>query len=180
MMDEQLKVVDLSPGGWVTKYGRPRAGWGCVLGHQKTRKTISGSASSKSEFRMELLGLVNGLKQIKYPCIVVVHTATEYLLQCIGELLRPRCKYTFPKEVHSGRAKNADLWREFEALSEIHCIQTSWVPTRSKDPGSYAGRSSARHAALHGPTRESKPAITNSASMAPQLNSHAPCQPSSP
>jgi len=168
--------VNLSPGGWVTKYSRPRAGWACVLSYKNCQKTIEGPGSGKSEFRMELLGLVNGLRQLKRPCTVVLHTATEYLRQCVNELLRPRCKNTFPGDVWSGRAKNFDLWREFEEVRRNHRIRTNWVPTRSKHKGSYAARNSARHGALHGSRSESAPTITSIASMTPQLNSEAPPQ----
>ena len=126
------KRVDLSAGGAVRKYGRRGAGWGCVLRYKRKVRVIDGSAVSKSEFRMELLGIVNGLKQLKYPCAVKLHTATEYLLHAAGQLLRPRTSYLFVGAVHDGTAKNADLWREFQELSKQHWITTCWVPARSR------------------------------------------------
>ena len=107
---EEIPDVDLSPGGWVIESREPGAGWACVLRCKERRKSSYGPARSRSEIRMELLGIVNRLKNLKQPCHVTIHTATEYLCDCINQLLRPRARYSFPGKVLSGKAKNADLW----------------------------------------------------------------------
>lgn len=88
--------------------------------------------------------LVNGLKRLKYPCLVNVHNATEGLLHCASQLLRPRTEYLFVTEVHRGTAKNADLWQEFQELSKIHWITMCWVEVRSHHMDSREARYSAR------------------------------------
>jgi ribonuclease HI len=92
---EPTKTIDLSPGGAVREYRPAGAGWGCVLRYEKKSKLFSGAAKSKSEFRMELLGIVIGLKHLKCPCIVNLHIATERLIHCADQLLRPRKECMF-------------------------------------------------------------------------------------
>jgi len=146
---EEIPDVNLSPGGWVIESREPRAGWACVLRYKEHRKSLYGPARSRSEIRMEILGIVNGLKNLKRPSHVTVQTATDYIYDCIYQLLRPRARYSFPGEVHSGKAKNADLWQEFEVLCKPHVIEPGWVPARCHYKDSEAARYEARSAAKY-------------------------------
>ena len=128
LIDQTSKEVDLSPGGCGDKFG---SGWACVLSFRGRSKIIRGTASSRSEFRLQLLAVVNGLKQLKYPCIVKLHTRSEYLLECCGQVIarkRSHPSSSFVARVHQQKAKNWDLWQEFEQLSKIHCIRLCPVP----------------------------------------------------
>jgi ribonuclease HI len=140
------KTVDVTPRGCIRQY-RPTAGWGCVLRYGSYIKSINGSAVSKSERRMELLALLNGLKQLKYPCQVKLYTGTEYISDCATQLIRRRRSSVFLATVQAGTAKNADLWREFQTLTQKHHIMVIWVAVRSRHADDSAARSAARWAA---------------------------------
>jgi ribonuclease HI len=141
------KVVDLTARGYVGKYGCPSAGWACILRHEKHAKCISGTELSKSEYRMELLAILNGLKRLKYPCRVRLHSGSEYICSSANQLIRRRRSSVFVSAVGAGTAKNADLWREFQALMATHWITIVWVRARSRDADDPSARTAARWAA---------------------------------
>jgi ribonuclease HI len=141
------KRVDLTARGYVRGGGRPGAGWACILRHDKHRKCLTGSAASRSEWRMEVLALVSGLKALKYACEVNLHTGTHYVSDSASELIRGRRSSQFVASVAAGTANNSDLWREFRLLAEQHRITVVWVGARSRHPDDSAARMAARWAA---------------------------------
>ena len=140
------KEVQLAAGGWVRNSRRSGAGWACILRYANTPKWLTGRCESKSEIRMELMGIVAGLKQLKRPCLVAIATAASYLFESAGQLRRPRKCYGFVNDVRTGTAKNADLWKEFEQLCKTHAVHMCWVPARSRHIDSHAARHAARNA----------------------------------
>jgi len=89
------------------------------------KNIISGSAPSRSAYRMHLLAAVSGLRQLKLPCVVTIHTPEDYLLECGKQIV---CWNHFTRlkiAVRAGKAKNADLWEEFQRLNETHHIVLS-------------------------------------------------------
>jgi ribonuclease HI len=145
--DFPTKEVMLAGGAWVKKYGRPSAGWACILKYRDKHKTLTGSVASTSENRLELMGIVNGLKQLKFPCVVKIQTANSYLYDCARQLARPRSSYQFVKYVDLGMGKNVDLWRDFRELAKTNLIRMEWVQARSKNKTASTARYLARCAA---------------------------------
>ena len=115
--------VDLFPYGCVLRTHPVAAGWACVLRHYDHVKIMSGSDPSRSSYRMHLVAAIGGLRQLKWPCIVDMYAQEEYLLECGRELVSPDQFNRFNIAVRTGKAKNADLWREFHRLNEIHWIR---------------------------------------------------------
>src|SRR3982750_2324003 len=66
--------------------GRFHSAWGCVLTYKTRKKSLQGDASPTSAVRMELTGIVRGLKQLKCPCAVTVHTCSEYIADTAHKL----------------------------------------------------------------------------------------------
>jgi ribonuclease HI len=146
--ESTMKEVELAGGAWVSKYGRPRSGWGCLLESQGRRKRFGEKLSTRSENRLELAGIVAGLRELKYPCRVRVTTANSYLYDCGKELLKRRSSTLFVAGVMDGTVKNSDLWKEFRALGKIHVIEMAWVSARSRHNPCVSARSEAQNAAL--------------------------------
>src|SRR5438552_2579849 len=100
------KYVEMSALGRVYRRGHGNAHWSCQLRYgQYNCKDLSVEVPSHSERRLELLGIIAGLKALKYPCQVEVKTATDYIFDCGGRLLRPKSRDLFVGEVHRGTAK---------------------------------------------------------------------------
>jgi ribonuclease HI len=139
------KWVSLSPGGYSRQcQGRWNGAWAWVLRCGDHEKRASGSVVSKSEYRMELTATINALKCLKFPCHVEIFTACEYLSNHARRLLQPKRSDEFVREVWYGKAKNADLWKDFQELSRTHRIEICWVGFRSNHRDSSAARGAAR------------------------------------
>ena len=149
-MSAATKEVQLYARGHVSKYGRHEGSWSCHLQYGRYNcGYLSGDDPSHSKKRMQLLGIIAGLKALKYPCTVEVKTADDYILDCGWRLLRPKSTDLFVRGVHNGSAKNADLWRQIEELKKIrHITITAGTATALRREVT-----SAEYWAAHGPVR---------------------------
>ncbi|HWY76781.1 MAG TPA: ribonuclease HI [Verrucomicrobiae bacterium] len=101
-------------------------GWGAVLQHGEHRKEISGSEPATTNNRMELTAAIEALRALKEPCIVNLHTDSEYLRSGITSWVRGW-------KAHGWRTKdrkpvmNIDLWRKLDELCSIHRVNWHWV-----------------------------------------------------
>ena len=148
LMSAPTKEVRLYARGRVPRHGHRGGNWSCSLLYGRyTYKSLSGDDPSHTAWRMELVGIIAGLKALKYPCIVEVKTANEYIVDCGDRLLRPKSSDPFVGRVHRGSAKNADLWQQIEEMNEVHQIRiTSGTATALRGEVE-----SARYWAAHGP-----------------------------
>jgi ribonuclease HI len=153
-MSAPTKEVQLYARGRVSRHGHTDGHWSCHLqfGRYHCRQ-LSGDVPSHSPHRMELMGIIAGLKALKYPCLVQLKTANEYISDCGERLLHPKSSDLFVGAVHRGTAKNADLWQQIKEMNKIHRIRiTAGTATALRREVE-----SARYWAAHGPfiqTRE--------------------------
>ena len=96
-------------------------GYGTILKFGDKEKVISGAYEHTTNNRMELLGVIEGLKALKEPCIVDVISDSSYVIKGINEWLAGWIKRDFKK------VKNPDLWREYIEVSKPHKINGIWV-----------------------------------------------------
>jgi ribonuclease HI len=79
---------------------------------------------------MELMAAIEALRALKGPCVVELHTDSEYLrngiMQWIHGWKRNGWKTAGRKPV-----KNADLWQALEAETAAHEIDWRWVKGHS-------------------------------------------------
>ena len=62
-------------------------GYGGILEYQETRKEYSGAEPYTTNNRMELRGVIEGLKLLKEPCQVEVISDSSYVTKAINEWL---------------------------------------------------------------------------------------------
>jgi len=96
-------------------------GYGGILEYQGTRKEFSGGEPHTTNNRMELRGVIEGLKLLKEPCDVTVISDSSYVVKAINEWLPAWIKRDFKK------VKNPDLWREYLETAAPHTIRGQWV-----------------------------------------------------
>ena len=60
-------------------------GWGAILMYGAKKKEISGGEVSTTNNRMELTAVIEGLKQLKYPCAVEVYSDSAYTVNAFLE-----------------------------------------------------------------------------------------------
>ena len=103
-------------------------GYGGILEYQGTRKEFSGAEPHTTNNRMELRGVIEGLKLLKEPCQVEVISDSSYVTKGINEWLRGWIKKDFKK------VKNPDLWREYIEVASPHQIKGTWVRGHNGHP----------------------------------------------
>lgn len=108
-------------------------GWGAVLIYGDHAREISGGEADTTNNRMELMAVIQGLKQIKTPCEVMLYTDSKYVLQGYTEWL-PGWKAKGWKTADKKPVKNVDLWQALETAAAPHRIRWHWVKGHSGDP----------------------------------------------
>jgi len=102
--------------------GNPGAGgYGTILRYGDVEKEFVGGESHTTNNRMELSGVIAGLKALKEPCEVEVISDSSYVVKAINEWLDGWIKRDFKK------VKNVDLWKEYLEVSKPHKVRGTWV-----------------------------------------------------
>lgn len=96
-------------------------GFGTILRFGNKEREIVGSEPHTTNNRMELRGVIEGLKALKEPCHVVIVSDSSYVVKAINEWLENWVKKDFKK------VKNVDLWQEYLSVSRPHKIEAKWV-----------------------------------------------------
>lgn len=120
MQKKSYKQVTLYSDG--SSLGNPGpGGYGGILEFNGHKKEFYGGESYTTNNRMELRGVIEGLKLIKEPCNIRVVSDSSYVINAINSWLEGWIKRDFKK------VKNIDLWREYIEVSKIHNIIGVWV-----------------------------------------------------
>ena len=101
-------------------------GWGVLLRFGDQEKELFGGEEQTTNNRMELLAVIRALQALTRRCSVAVHTDSQYVQKGISEWL-PGWKRRGWKTADNKPVKNADLWRELEALVAGHDVTWHWV-----------------------------------------------------
>jgi len=101
-------------------------GYGAILKYGPKIKEISGCERETTNNRMEMMGLIEALRQLKRPCKIRVVTDSTYLKKGMTEWIRGWINRNW----HTSQKKpvlNRDLWEELLKLSQPHQIEWEWV-----------------------------------------------------
>jgi ribonuclease HI len=101
-------------------------GWGAILQYGDHKKEFKGGEPHTTNNRMELLGAISALEALKRPCVVDLHTDSQYLRQGIMSWIN-RWKRNGWRTAEKTPVKNADLWRRLDAALAPHRVQWHWV-----------------------------------------------------
>lgn len=133
-MNELNEVVMYTDGACKGNPGP--GGWGVWLKSGSHEKELFGGEAQTTNNRMELTAVIEGLQALKRPCKVRLYLDSQYVRQGITEWIRgwkAKGWITSSKQP----VKNADLWRQLDALVSQggHQIEWRWVKGHSGDPG---------------------------------------------
>lgn len=103
-------------------------GYGAILRYGDKERIISGGEEHTTNNRMELLGVIEGLRALKEPCDVTIISDSSYVIKGINEWLEGWIKRNFAK------VKNPDLWQEYLRVSQPHQIHGVWVRGHNGHP----------------------------------------------
>jgi len=101
-------------------------GWGVILMYGSAKKELSGGEASTTNNRMELIAVIEALGALREPCLVELHTDSQYVANAInlGWLESWKTKGWKRK---GGEVKNLDLWVKLVSLIETHKVKFVWV-----------------------------------------------------
>ena len=106
-------------------------GYGAILKYRDHIREISGGYRLTTNNRMELMGVIKGLEELKKPCRVNLYSDSKYVVDAhnLGWL---------QKWAHNGwtkgdrsAVKNIDLWKRLIELAGQHEITWIWVKGHS-------------------------------------------------
>jgi ribonuclease HI len=108
-------------------------GWAAVLRYGEHERELSGFARLTTNNRMELMAVLEALRQLKEPCRVRVHTDSQYLRLGITTWIE---KWRKNRWVTSQKTpvKNRDLWEALDAAVRAHDIEWVWVKGHAGHP----------------------------------------------
>lgn len=112
-------------------------GWGALLrAADGTEKELFGGERDTTNNRMEMMAVIQALSALRRPCAVELHVDSQYVLKGMTEWLqgwKAKGWVTAAKQP----VKNADLWKQLDALvnGQGHQIDWHWVKGHAGDPG---------------------------------------------
>jgi ribonuclease HI len=108
-------------------------GWGAILAYGDRVKELKGGEPDTTNNRMELMAAIAAFEALKRPCLVDLHTDSQYLrngiLTWINQWKRNGWRTADKKSV-----KNVDLWQRLEAALSKHRVRWHWVKGHAGDP----------------------------------------------
>ena len=109
-------------------------GWGVVLRYRDSDKTLKGYAKQTTNNRMELTAVIEGLRALKRPCDVELHTDSKYVMQGISEWMQ-NWKNNGWRTATRKPVKNIDLWQQLDEELQRHKVNWRWVKGHSGNVG---------------------------------------------
>ncbi len=106
-------------------------GWATILKYGERELELKGHASETTNNRMELTALLEGLKILKRPCVVLVVTDSQYLRNAFTQKWVLNWQKNGWKTASKEPVKNQDLWEELIALARVHDLKFIWVKGHS-------------------------------------------------
>jgi ribonuclease HI len=127
LQNQARKQITLYSDG--SSLGNPGpGGYGGILEFKGKRKEYSGGEPHTTNNRMELRGVIEGLKLLKEPCDVEVVSDSSYVTKAINEWLNGWVRKNFAK------VKNVDLWKDYLEAAAAHKVHGTWVRGHNGHP----------------------------------------------
>ncbi|MFT4639117.1 MAG: ribonuclease HI [Verrucomicrobiales bacterium] len=109
-------------------------GYGTVLIAGKHRKEISKGFKRTTNNRMELMAALAGLRALREPCEVIIHTDSRYVADAFLKNWITGWKKKGWKTATKKPVKNKDLWLGLDAANDMHTITWNWVKGHAGNP----------------------------------------------
>lgn len=119
------KVELYSDGGAEPNPGK--GGYGVILSHKGYRKEFCQGYKLTTNNRMELMGVIVGLKQLKTKSEVQVYTDSKYVVDGIEKGWAERWKKNNWLRTKNEMAINSDLWKRLLELCSEHIVKFNWI-----------------------------------------------------
>ena len=124
-------------------------GWAVILKSGAHELELTGGARATTNNRMELPAAIEGLKALKKPTAVILHTDSRYVMDGASKWLKGWKKNGW-KTADRKPVKNEDLWRALDDAMNGHALEWRWVRGHSGHPENERADTLAR-SAIPGP-----------------------------
>src|SRR6201997_513425 len=101
-------------------------GWGAILAFGDHEKELKGGEAHTTNNRMELMAAIAALEALKRPCLVDIHTDSQYLRNGILTWIN-QWKGNGWRTSDRKPVRNVDLWQRLDALLARHRVRWHWV-----------------------------------------------------
>jgi ribonuclease HI len=108
-------------------------GWGALLLLDERERELFGGELDTTNNRMELTAVIRALEALKRHCRVELYTDSQYVQKGITEWIRDWKRRDW-KTAAKKPVKNADLWRELDAIAAKHEVSWHWVKGHAGHP----------------------------------------------
>ena len=132
MGQKKKGIVEIFTDGACTGNPGP-GGYGAILRYGREAKEVSGCKPMTTNNRMELLAVVEALRQLKRPCTVRVVTDSSYVVKGMTQWVS-RWKRRNWHNSQKRPVANRDLWEELLKWSQPHQIEWVWVRGHNGHP----------------------------------------------
>ena len=107
-------------------------GWAAILRYGSAVRELSGGERETTNNRMELTGVLEGLKALKEPCAVELWSDSQYIVNALQNgWLRDWKRRGWKRR--DGELKNQELWQELDTRLEKHTVSAHWVRGHADD-----------------------------------------------
>lgn len=121
-----IKHVDIYTDGACRGNPGP-GGWAAILVYNGIEKELVGGEEETTNNRMELMAVIEGLRALKEPCEVSLHSDSKYVLDSIQRGWVYNWMQRGWRKADGKKALNDDLWRILVKEYERHEITLFWV-----------------------------------------------------
>jgi ribonuclease HI len=101
-------------------------GWGAILAFGDSVKEMKGGEPHTTNNRMELMGAISALEALKRPCLVDLHTDSQYMRDGIMKWIHG-WKRNGWRTSDKKPVKNVDLWQRLDEAIKRHRVNWHWV-----------------------------------------------------
>ncbi len=108
-------------------------GWAVLLRMADKERELSDGEALTTNNRMELTAAIRGLKALKKPCRVELHTDSNYVRDGITKWIHGWQRNGW-RTADKKPVKNADLWQELLDAARPHRVAWHWVKAHSGHP----------------------------------------------
>ena len=105
-------------------------GWAAILLMGAHQKELKGGEPLSTNNRMELMAAISALEALKRPCVVDMHTDSQYVREGITKYIN-NWKRNGWRTASKQPVKNQDLWQRLEAARAAHEVHWHWVKGHS-------------------------------------------------
>ena len=107
-------------------------GWAVLLRFGEVERELSGGAIQTTNNRMELTAAAEALEALTRPCVVVLHTDSEYVRNGVTRWSTGWVRRNW-RNASGDPVANMDLWRRVLDAARRHEVTWRWVRGHSGD-----------------------------------------------